>query len=139
MSNSASRSWSARNGRSVSVPRSRPNYKLDSWDGQQSVTRGFLSLSDILAEFENEPGAAERLPEARRRFAARARPYSKLAALRLEQGLSQSQLAILVGTVQPRLSLWESGKEEPSLRYAHRLAEVLRTSLDDLARIILDD
>jgi transcriptional regulator with XRE-family HTH domain len=52
--------------------------------------------------------------------------------LREAQGLSQTQLACLVGTSQNHVSEWELRKKEPRLRFLQKLAAVFQVSLDDL-------
>ena len=46
--------------------------------------------------------------------------------------MTQSELAKLIGTYQPVVSLWESGSQEPSLTSAAKLATALGVSLDYL-------
>lgn len=52
--------------------------------------------------------------------------------LRKARGLSQTELAYLVGTSQMHVSEWELRRKEPRLRYLRRLAAVLQVSIDDL-------
>lgn len=49
--------------------------------------------------------------------------------------LSQTALADAVGATQQQVSHWESGRKEPSLYYAARLARALGVTLDELAGV----
>lgn len=49
----------------------------------------------------------------------------ELQSLRKKRGLSQAQLAELVGVEQPTVQRWESGKRLPDLDSLHKLASVL--------------
>lgn len=52
---------------------------------------------------------------------------------RKRQGLSQADLAALVGVSQPAIANWESGIHDPRRLSLAKLAEVLRTPMDWLA------
>lgn len=54
-------------------------------------------------------------------------------AIRKRAGLSQADVARVVGTDGPQVSRWESGKSVPRRGSALKLARLL-TELDDLAR-----
>ena len=56
----------------------------------------------------------------------------RLAAARMERGLSQASVARLAGIAPAYLSRIENGKVHPTLRTAARVATALRVSLDDL-------
>lgn len=56
----------------------------------------------------------------------------RLAAVRLDRGLSQASVARLAGIAPAYLSRIENGKVHPTLRTAARVATALRVSLDDL-------
>lgn len=57
-------------------------------------------------------------------------PAFQIARLRIERGLTQAQLAELVGTKQPAIARLESGQTKPSLDFLERLAEALGTRLE---------
>ena len=46
--------------------------------------------------------------------------------------MTQSELAKLIGTYQPVVSMWESGNQEPSLSSAAKLATALGVTIDYL-------
>lgn len=51
---------------------------------------------------------------------------------RLDAGLSQSQLADILGTVQSAISAWESGEKMPRASQLPALAAALHCSIDEL-------
>lgn len=55
-----------------------------------------------------------------------------LSTLRMKAGLSQKQFGELIGQAQPNVSRYESGKHEPGVMLAVRMAEVLDVSLEQL-------
>ena len=67
-------------------------------------------------------------PEARRIY-EESEPAYQLARLRIIRGLTQQELAELVGTKQPSIARLESGKCSPSLPFLQRVAEALGTTL----------
>ena len=67
-------------------------------------------------------------PEARRIY-EESEPAYQLARLRIMRGLTQQELAELVGTKQPSIARLESGKRSPSLPFLQRVAEALGTTL----------
>ena len=52
-------------------------------------------------------------------------PAYQIARLRIERGLTQAELAALVGTKQPSIARLEQGKTQPSLAFLQRLATAL--------------
>lgn len=58
--------------------------------------------------------------------------HNKIAELRKENGLSQRQLAIKIGTSQANLSRWEQGLNEPSIIECWKIADYFDVSLDVL-------
>jgi DNA-binding XRE family transcriptional regulator len=66
-------------------------------------------------------------------FAAIARelePGYQIARLRIAHGLTQAQLAEMVGTHQPSIARIESGKSLPSLLFLERVASVLNARVE---------
>ena len=55
-----------------------------------------------------------------------------LKRLRLEQGLTQAQLAKAIGVGQSTLNYWENGKCDITSFYVVKLCEVLKVSSDEL-------
>lgn len=56
-------------------------------------------------------------------------PADQIARLRLERGLTQAELAALVGTRQPSIARLEKGETLPSLAFLKRVAEALGVRL----------
>ena len=56
-------------------------------------------------------------------------PAYQITRLRIMRGLTQEQLADLVGTQQPSIARLESGKTTPALPFLRRVAEALGTRL----------
>ena len=54
----------------------------------------------------------------------------RLKELRLEKGLTQTELANMLGISQKSYSHWETGKNEPNLENLIKLADLLEVSLD---------
>lgn len=59
---------------------------------------------------------------------------SLIARLRIERGLTQAQLAEMVGCHPRYISQWENRSKLPGSRYLARLAEALDCSTDDIIR-----
>ncbi len=57
---------------------------------------------------------------------------NKLAVLRNEKGLSQCQLAKLIGTSQANLSRWEKGIIAPSILECWKIADYFDVTIDYL-------
>jgi len=57
-------------------------------------------------------------------------PAYQVARLRILRGLTQRQLAELVGTKQPSIARLESGKVEPKLSFLRRVVEALDGHLE---------
>ena len=57
-------------------------------------------------------------------------PGYQVARLRIQRGLTQAQLAELVGTRQPSIARLESGESMPSLSFLQRVAEVLDARIE---------
>ena len=52
-------------------------------------------------------------------------PAFQVACLRIEQGMSQEELAHKVGTRQPNIARLESGRRDPSIAFLRRVAAAL--------------
>lgn len=52
--------------------------------------------------------------------------------MRINRGLSQGQLADLIGVVQQHVSRWENEKHRPSVDVLIKIAAVLNCSIGDL-------
>lgn len=68
-----------------------------------------------------------------------ARARNLLRQVRIERGMSITELAFRVGRSEASVSRYESGIVEPSLAVARRLAGVLEVSLDDLFPAVAEE
>jgi DNA-binding XRE family transcriptional regulator len=57
-------------------------------------------------------------------------PGYQIARLRIARGLTQAQLAQMVGTKQPSIARLEKGDSTPSLAFLEKLAEALGARLE---------
>lgn len=57
---------------------------------------------------------------------------SKLAQIRMDRGLTQGQLADMVGCKQKDVSRWENGDRTPGVKSLRALAKALDCTMDDL-------
>ena len=57
---------------------------------------------------------------------------NKIMELRKKKGLSQENLAELVGVARQTISKWELGETSPDLKQAKELSNVFKVSLDEL-------
>ncbi len=57
---------------------------------------------------------------------------TKIKELRARYEITQEQLANMVGVRRETILFLEKGKYNPSLKLAHKVAKVLKTTIDDL-------
>ena len=62
---------------------------------------------------------------------------NRIKELRAKHNLTQEKLAQVVGVRRETIIFLEQGKYNPSLRLAHNIAKILKTSIDEL--FIFDD
>ncbi len=86
------------------TPVSKKNFK--DWQAEQRQDPDFVA-----AERELEPGY-------------------QVARLRIQHGLTQTQLAEMVGTRQPSIARLENGTSVPSLSFLDRIAKALDTRIE---------
>ena len=63
---------------------------------------------------------------------------ARLRQLRIERGLSPTQLGAIVGVSTRTISRWESGDGEPGISQAARIARALEVSLDVMSEHAID-
>lgn len=68
-------------------------------------------------------------PEFRAEYEA-LEPAYQVACLRIEQGLTQAELAEMIDTKQPSIARLESGKRDPRLSFLRRVAGALGCRLE---------
>ena len=64
-------------------------------------------------------------------------PGYQIARLRILKGLTQAQLAELVGTRQPSIARLENGTSVPSLSFLHKIATALNAKIE--VRLVPED
>ena len=64
-------------------------------------------------------------------------PGYQIARLRIQRGLTQAQLAEMVGTRQPSIARLENGNSIPSLSFLKRIADALNARIE--LRVIPED
>lgn len=57
---------------------------------------------------------------------------TRLAKLRVDKNLTQTELALKIGVTQQAVSQWESGKKLPKSRYVKKLALALAVTTDEV-------
>jgi HTH-type transcriptional regulator/antitoxin HipB len=57
-------------------------------------------------------------------------PGYQIARLRIQRGLTQAQLAEMVGTRQPSIARLENGTSVPSLSFLNRIAKALNARIE---------
>ena len=57
-------------------------------------------------------------------------PGYQVARLRISRGLTQAQLASMVGTRQPSIARLENGSSQPSLSFLQKIAEALDAKIE---------
>ncbi|MEK5160726.1 helix-turn-helix transcriptional regulator [Paenibacillus sp. FSL R5-0527] len=55
-----------------------------------------------------------------------------LKRIREERGVSQEELAIIIGVEKKDIGCWEDGKKEPRMGNVQKLAEALGVTITDL-------
>ena len=107
-----------------------------------AILAGGHELGDYLRRIERNPKRAAGLAKARMRLAqsmatqAMTEQPASLAALRLQAGLSQTQLAEKMGTKQPAIARFE--KDPSAMQYPtmSAIAKVFGCQVGDVANII---
>ena len=71
------------------------------------------------------------------RAAEEMEPGYQIARLRIQRGLTQAELASLVGTQQPSIARLENGSGKPSLSFLNKIAEALGAKVE--VRLVAED
>ncbi len=80
--------------------------KFDDWENEKRNDPDFMAAAEVL-----DPGY-------------------QVARLRILRGLTQTQLAELVGTRQPSIARLENGSNVPSISFLNRVAEALNARIE---------
>ena len=86
-------------------------------------------MSNVVRRYADVKEELLRDPETRAAYEA-LEPAYQVACRRIEQGLTQEELATRVGTKQPSIARLEAGRGEPSISYLRRVAAALGCQLD---------
>lgn len=100
-----------------------------------ALPEGSMRLEDFLDTFEARPDIAPHLPAARRELADYFEQQSDrptLRRLRLKKGLSQKELALLLGTSQAAISDYENRTRKPNEDTIRNLAQSLEVDFNTL-------
>lgn len=104
------------------------------------VNEESLDIDDFIQQLSAETDIAAGMAEARKWIGESISDDDKtqdLRKLRLNAGLSQSQLAQLVGLKQPNISAIESGNRSPSAHTIINLCSALSVSADVLLKALI--
>jgi DNA-binding XRE family transcriptional regulator len=85
-------------------------------------------MSSTTTSYEQVKAKLLQDPEFRKAYDDLAPAY-QIARLRIMRGLTQKELAEMVGTKQPSIARLESGKDTPTLGLLRRVAEALGAHL----------
>ena len=95
------------------------------------IKRGELQPSRTFETIRFDDWEAEQLQDPEFQAAAsELEPAYQIARLRILRGLTQQQLAQLVGTHQPSIARLENGRTEPSIPFLRRVAEALNAKVE---------
>jgi DNA-binding transcriptional regulator YiaG len=101
------------------------------------IPAGYTEIGEVVQKSEANPRRAEALARARKRLASQFEETEQkitLSSLRLRSGLSQAQVADLLGNSQSSYSMIESGKRSDIFHSTfERLVEIFGVSRDQLA------
>lgn len=84
---------------------------------------------------ERDPERARGLAKARASLAEALYPEdgTTLKVLRLQAGLTQTQLAAALDTSQPHIARLESGRQDPALSTCRKLSKIFGMTLDQIS------
>lgn len=104
----------------------------------EDIPEGFLSIDEFekefVAGFETESDGRAELAKGREWVADKfyGQDGDTIRSLRLRKGMSQVDLAKLLGTSQPHIARVESGSENPLLATCRRLCKALEIDMNTL-------
>lgn len=99
-----------------------------------AIPANFTRIGDFVAELEAREGGRDVVRSARARASAllRGDGPATLRSMRLALGLSQAELAQIVGTSQPQIARIETGSHDPTYDTFERLAHALAVDVPDV-------
>ena len=98
---------------------------------------GFYAIDDVVSRQERHPKRLEAIRAARRKLALEIADDTggSLQKLRLAKGLSQTELAVMVGTTQSHIARIESGRSDVQVGTLNRLANALDVEAGELIKV----
>ncbi len=104
-----------------------------------SSNQNAIPIDALVSKLEKNQTTSEHLNRARKRLAKGyyANKTGTLAHLRLQAGLSQSQLAAMVGTSQPHIARIEAGINDPSTSMIEKISNALNIKPEQVFLVIL--
>lgn len=106
---------------------------------ERPVPAGAELLDTFLDRFEARPDVAAELPAARKEMAAELEAAGSpvtLKILRQRQGLSQTELATIIGTSQAAVSEYENRQRKPAEDMIRALADALQVDFNTLMQAL---
>lgn len=102
--------------------------------------KGAGSAKDRRARLSANPQRAAALQRARQKISREidANSIFSITKLRLNAGLSQAELANMMGTQQPAIARLEKGVSEPKLSTMEKLAEIFGVSVEEVVRAFIN-
>lgn len=101
-------------------------------------TKG-LSLTDFISTISADPATKKRLQNAREKISVFAKDEKSgrdtLASLRLKAGLSQADLANIIGATQPYIAKLERGTSDFRASTIRKLASALEVSVETIVNL----
>jgi DNA-binding transcriptional regulator YiaG len=134
--------WASRASVNAGVVRASPfrySVKINPLLVSEPIPDGFRDLDQVLDELVDDVVSA-RLGQRRAAIAEEICAEARgLKYLRLKCGLSQTQLADLVGTSQPRLSVWETDPKSISSSSVRALAAALEVDFNTFFKVVFGE
>jgi ribosome-binding protein aMBF1 (putative translation factor) len=124
---------------SATAPSNAVRYLINPVERQPAQRDGSTDINDLVRRHEEQPGRLEAIRRARRRLSEEnvaADGRRTLQSLRLSKGLSQTQLAGLVGTTQSHIARIEAGRCDVQVSTLKRLANALEVPPADIIDLI---
>ena len=122
----------------VSYEKSVIETELGDWFRPSVAKKTARPVKGFLADWQDRRGE-DRLRRARQRIANRIAENEEnksLKLIRMEQGLSQAELADRIGTTQSVIARLESGKVDPKLSMILKLAHALNCDINTIGESI---
>lgn len=105
---------------------------------ETAAPAGYVSIEDMVAKVSKDPARAAALASARKRLAPEIDEGAvTVRSLRLDRGMSQVELARMLGTSQSHVARIEAGTENLALATLRKLADALSVDMNGLNDALL--